>query len=133
MQLTPCRDQHPQSLEEFYGKLARNDKYVAREGAKAILSVIERMRSMPDDRSAFGLTSHARLVLLAEDTYLSPWYVIVAALDSQNWFIEFRMPESSAPWPGAYVRGECRTLDDAVRMIATAMERSGGWNRAGDP
>jgi hypothetical protein len=37
------------------------------------------------------------------------------------------MPEKSAPWPGAYVKGEGRSLDDALKMVVIAMEKSEGW------
>jgi hypothetical protein len=127
MRIIPCQDQKTQTLEEFYGDLSRRDGFVLREGSKAMLGLIARLQSMSDDKVVFGLTSHHRLVLLAEDTYQSPWFVIISALDSQNYHVEFRMPAAAAPWPGAYVRGECRTQDDAVRMIETAMERSEGW------
>lgn len=128
MRLTRCKDQKSEALEGFYGELLREDGYVGREGGKAMLDLIERLRALPDERTVFGLTSHARLVLLAEDTYESPWFVIVAALDKRNYFVEYRMPRSIAPWPGAYVRGETRSEDDAVRMVVTAMDRCEGWS-----
>jgi hypothetical protein len=127
MRLTRCKDQKSQSLEEFYGELVRQDGYVGREGGKGMLDLIARLQSLPDGRQVFGLTSHARLVLLAEDTYTSPWFIIIAALDKRNYFVEFLMPESAAPWPRAYVRGEGRSEDEAIQMIETAMERCKGW------
>ena len=95
-----------------------------------MLDLIARLRALPDDRQVWGLTSHERLCLLATDSSASPWYVIVAALDSQNIFIEYLVPGDSAPWPNAYMRGEARSHDDAVRMIVTAMNESRGWTRA---
>jgi hypothetical protein len=41
--------------------------------------------------------------------------------------VEYLMPERSAPWPHAYVKGEARSEDDAVRMIEIAMDQSEGW------
>jgi hypothetical protein len=128
MLLTRCKDQKPEELEEFYDELMRREGYVGRTGAKAMLDLIARLKSMPDDRRVFGLTSHYRLVLLAEDSYKSPWFVILGAIQSKNFHIEYLVPKSSAPWPGAYIRGECRSEDDVIRMIETAMERSGGWS-----
>jgi hypothetical protein len=37
------------------------------------------------------------------------------------------MPERIAPWPQAYVKGEARSEDEAVRMIEVAMDKSEGW------
>ncbi|MFA5194013.1 MAG: hypothetical protein WC740_25170 [Verrucomicrobiia bacterium] len=92
-----------------------------------MLDLIARLRTLPDDRRVYGLTSHERLCLIAEDTYKSPWFVIVWALDKRNYSVEYLMPDDVAPWPGAYVRGEACSEDDAVQMILAAMEKSGGW------
>ncbi|MEZ6143000.1 MAG: hypothetical protein R3B84_20745 [Zavarzinella sp.] len=127
MHLTRCKDQQSKTLEEFYNELALGDNYTSREGGKAMLELIESIRAEPGATKIFGLTSHARLVLLAEDTYESPWFVIISALDSRNYRVEYLMPSCIAPWPGAYVCGECRTNEDAVRMVTTAIHQCEGW------
>lgn len=127
MHLTGCQDQKSQTLDEFYTEVSRQESFVCREGGKAMLDLIARLRALPDERRVFGLTSHHRLCLLAEDTYRSPWFVIFSALDKRNYFVEYLMPERIAPWPHAYVRGEPRSEGEAVRMIVTAMEKSEGW------
>jgi hypothetical protein len=127
MHLTRCTDQKSAALDEFYTEVSQHDHPVDREGGKAMLDLIARLRALPDERRVFGLTSHHRLCLLAEDTYRSPWFVLVWALDKRNYFVEYRMPDAIAPWPHAFVRGEARSEDDAVQMIITAMEKSGGW------
>src|SRR4051812_42735407 len=109
MLLTRCKNQKSKTIEEFYGEIVQHNGDVGREGAEAMLDLIGRLRALPDDRRVFGLTSLSRLVLLAEDTYTSPWFVIVAALDKRNYFVEYQMPDAIAPWPGACVRGECRS------------------------
>lgn len=119
MHLTRCQDQKSQTLEEFYGE---------HEGERAMLDLIERLRALPDERRAYGLTSHYHLWLLAQDTYVSPWYVSFIAANKQHYTIEYRMPESEAPWPHAHIRGVATSEDEAVQMILTAMEKSGGWN-----
>jgi hypothetical protein len=92
-----------------------------------MLDLMSRLQALPDEQRVFGLTSHFRLCLLAKDDYVSPWLVIISALDKHNYFIEYLMPDNVAPWPGAYVRGQANSEDDAVRMIMIAMEKSGGW------
>ena len=128
MHLTHCHDQKQQTLEEFYTELTQQKSYVCREGGKAMLDLIARLRALPNEQRVYGLTSHHRLCLLAEDTYLSPWFVIASALDKRNYYVEYLMPDSVAPWKGAYVKGEPCSEDDAVQMIVVAMERCGGWN-----
>lgn len=125
MKLIGCQDQN--RLDKFYAEVMQSSEPVSREIGRVMLSLIARLRALPDEQQVFGLTSHLQLCLLAEDTWKSPWYVIVSALDSRNYTVEYLMPEALAPWPRAYVRGEASSEDDAVRMIATAMERSEGW------
>jgi hypothetical protein len=127
MNLTRCKDQTRATLDEFYGRARNSDEPVSRKGGQAMLDLIARLRAWPDDRNVFGLTSLNRLCLLSQDTYTSPWFVIVCAVDAQNYYIDYLMPEREAPWPHARVQGEARSVDDAVRMIITAMEKSGGW------
>lgn len=128
MHLTRCKDQSRGTLDEFYGEIRDTNQPGCRQGGEAMLDLIARLRALPDDRHVYGLTSLGRLCLLSKDTYTSPWFVIVSALDEKNYYVEYLMPEREAPWPNARVRGEARSTDDAVRMIVTAMEKSGGWS-----
>ena len=127
MEIIRCQDQGHQTLEEFYTQVGQGDNHVSREGGKAMLGLIARMRALPGGFKVYGLTSHHRLCLLAADTYQSPRFVVVSALDPRNYSVEYLMPAQSAPWPGAYVRGEAHSEDEALEMIVTAMERSEGW------
>jgi hypothetical protein len=127
MRLTRCSDQKSATLDEFYTEVSQHDHHVDREGGKAMLDLIARIRALPDEKRVFGLTSHHRLCLLAEDSYQSPWFVLIWALDKRNYFVEYRMPHDIAPWPQAFVRGQAQSEEDAVRMIVIAMEKSGGW------
>ncbi len=127
MHLTRCRDQKSRTLDEFYGELIQSDEPVTREGGKTMLALIRRLRLLPIEQRVFGLTSHYRLCLLAQDSAETPWFVIAAALDERNYFVEYLMPERIAPWPRAYVRGEAHSEDEAVQMILTGMEKSEGW------
>jgi hypothetical protein len=114
-------------MEQFYGDAARHDDEFVRARAERMIHLIARLRALPDDRCAFGLTSHMALCLLALDDFRSPRYVIVEALDRRSYSVEYLMPQTSAPWRGARVRGEARSDDEAVQMIVVAMDRSGGW------
>ena len=129
MHLTRCQDQKRQTLEEFYTEPAQSEAPVSREGGETMLELLAALRALPDERWVFGLTSHYRLCLLAQDTSRSPWFVIISALDQRNYFIEYLMPASVAPWPHAYVRGEARSEEEAVNMILAAMEESEGWDQ----
>jgi hypothetical protein len=129
VQLTRCQDQHPETLDDFYGDLARSENVVTRRSGETMLHLIKRLRALPNERRVYGLTSLSRLCLKAEDTSDSSWSVIVSVLDERNYFIEYLMPDRLAPWPNAYVKGEAGSEDEAVQMILTAIERSEGWSR----
>ena len=127
MYLTRCKDQKSETRDEFYARWAEHYYPPSREVGKAMLDLISRLRSLPDERPVFGRTSLHRLGLLAEDTSESPWFVIISANDKQNYFVEYLMTKALAPWRNAYVRGEAHSEDEAVKMILIAMERSEGW------
>jgi hypothetical protein len=128
MHLTGCQDQKSRTLEEFYAEVIQQESVVCREGGQAMLDLIARLRALPCEHRVFGLTSHHRLCLLAEDTYRSTWFVIISAFDKRNYNVQYLMPERISPWPRAYVNGEARSEDDAVKMILTAMEKAEGWS-----
>jgi hypothetical protein len=129
MHLTRCHDQKSKTLDEFYGELSVSDETVTRQIGQTMLGLLERLRALPDDRRVWGLTSHYRLGLHACDSYETPCFVTVVALDARNYFIEYLMPERVAPWPHAYVTGQARSEDEAVQMILTGMEKSEGWSQ----
>lgn len=127
MHITRCCDQKTtKTLEEYFADVSRQGNF--REGGKAMLDLVSRLRTLPDPRNVYALTSAYRLCLLANDSYQTPWYVIISAADSQNYFVEYLMPDDVAPWPIAYVKGVARSVNDAVQMISSAMDKSEGWN-----
>jgi hypothetical protein len=130
MQLERCSDQKTRSLDAFYGEISRSDHQVSAEIGRTMIELIAALRSNPDPRQAWGLTSHYSLSLRSKDTYTSPSFVIVSVLNQKNYFIEYRIPDSGAPWPGAYMKGEAHSLEDAIRMILIAMNNSEGWSRS---
>jgi hypothetical protein len=127
MHLERCKDQKRQTLDEFYSDLAKQEELISQTIGRTMLSLIARIRKLPDPRRLYGLTSHYHLILLAEDTSQSSWLVKSIALDGRNYTIEYLMPKRHAPWPNAYVKGEAQSEDQAVQMIVTAIERSEGW------
>lgn len=127
MQLTRCKDQDYDTLDGEYEKLARCDDALSRERGAKMLGLLARLRAVPDDKRVFGVTSHRRLLLMAEDSHQSPKFVIVSVLSKFEYHIEALLPEWAAPWPVAYVRGFAQTEDEAVEMVLTAMTVSEGW------
>ncbi len=125
MTLRRCKDQNSQTIEEFY-EFSATFK-VGREGAKAMLRLLARLRQNPDNWIVFGLTSHERLGLKAEDDYWSRSHVIIDALNDRNYKIDQAMPGGDQKRPEAWVHRTARSEDEAVEMILLAMKESGGW------
>src|SRR5262249_40253869 len=123
-----CQDQKSKTLEEFYTEPAQSAEPLSQQIGRTMLELLTKLKALPDDRRVYGLTSLYRLCLLAEDTWKSPWFVIISALDHRNYTVEYLMPETIAPWPRAYLRGEARSEDEALKMILIAMDNSNGWN-----
>ena len=119
MHLVQCKDQRGTSLEEFYD-FAR--KYQP-ELAVAMLDLVATLRGVKEARQAYVLTSHLRLVLLAQDDYRSPWWVIAEPVGDGRFAVEQLVPEE----PDRPLRTEARTAKKAVKLILKAMDRSGGW------
>ncbi len=124
MRLDKCTEQGRQTLDEFYAEVVAHNPSTG----QAMIDLIAQLRELDHPNHVWGLTSHTRLCLLAQDTSASPWYVIVEALNKRNYTVEYLMPSDMAPWPNARVYGRARSADAAVQMIVTAMERSGGWS-----
>ena len=125
MPIVRCSDQKHQSLEEFY--LERLQEKKSSDMGKAMLSLIDSLNSAFKQTTIFGLTSHYHLILLSQDSFKTDWYVSVVALDDKHYFIEYLIPEKIQPWPHAKVKGEARSLDDAMKYISIGMSESLGW------
>lgn len=123
MNLIRSKDQPSATIEEFYSRISNPP-----ELGPAMLSLIERLRAVPEPVEVYGLTSHERLCLLPADSSAASWPVIFIALDFRNYFVEYLVPEKLAPWPNAYMRGEAQSENQAVEMILTAMRNSGAWS-----
>lgn len=129
MYINRCQDQNSWTLDELYIDMTENERTIPdnREAAKAMLDLLARLRALPDERCVYGTTSHYQLYFHAQDTYTSPWFVSIGAVEKHTYFVEYLMPERFAPWPQAHVSGWTHSEDDAVQMILTAMEKSEGW------
>lgn len=137
MKLTRCTAQKT-SLETFYNELYESYKGAPLgESALAYLDVIAELRNHPATYEVWGLTSHHRLILLAEDDYESLWYVICEIHSMpryENWkhhdlvyHVSFELPEVTSPWSRGTILGIASSLEEAVQLIILAMKESKGW------
>jgi hypothetical protein len=127
MPLKRITDQKSRTIEEFYLDLAVEQVAEPwRQSGKAMSTILEQLNKIFNSDTIWCLTSIDRLVLLREDDWRSPWFVIVSSVAGE-FLIEYLIPEDSAPWEGARVRGGSTSLDEAVKYILISMKNSGGW------
>lgn len=91
-----------------------------------MLSVLDMIDSTFKKTVIYGLTSHATLVLLREDSSWSPWYVKVTGWEGE-FYIEYLLPPPKRPWNQAYVSGTATSLPELREMLLIAMRESEGW------
>ena len=127
MNISRCCDQKDVSLLEFYqGLLDGGDQ--SKGIGEFMIALLNKLIELEDPRSFYGLTSHSRLVLLAENSYRSPWFVTVSTDGIGTYRIETLMPESKELGDAGSEINESHNLDDTVKKILTAIEKSKGWH-----
>ena len=94
---------------------------------EAMLGLLRSLELSRNEMVAFGLTSHAKLYFLEEDTYESPWYVSVIGTTPNEYYIDYLMPRESQPWREARISGRANSEAEAIEMIFTAIQKSDGW------
>ena len=124
MPIIRCSAQKNATLEQFYTE--GDHKQTLDMGAK-MLSLINLIDTKFKDTTIFGLTSLYRLMLLANDTYKSPWFVCIAS-DGQTFYIDYLVPKSNQPWADARVKGEAESIEQAFKYVLIAMTNSEGWS-----
>jgi hypothetical protein len=128
MPLRRISDQKSQTIEEFFQQLVEEQKDIPwKTSGKVMLELIERLNNLFKEEVIWCLTSLYRLVLLAEDSWQSPWYIIISCYESGEFIIEYLIPDSEKPWDGARVCGGATSINQLEKYILIAMQNSGGW------
>ncbi len=127
MVIIPCKDQGLQDIEGYYQELSRSTNNFIRRKGLTIQSLLERLKAELVIDTVWALTSHDRLCFLAENDWRSPWLVIIDAPSESSFEIEYLVPQESAPWPFAYVKGTANCEDDAVNKLKIAFRQCQGW------
>lgn len=129
MPLIRCSEQKRQRLEEFYTGFIPDKVNKFADCGTPMLKVLDLINSTFTQTIIYGLTSHATLQLLAEDSSLSPWYVALNGLEDEH-YIEYLMTVEKQPWPNAKVKGVTKSLDELKQYLIIAMYESGGWTNS---
>ena len=95
--------------------------------ARRMLEILPGLETMCARLSVRGMTSHARLLLsLVDNRNASP--ILITPLASDGYMIQYGLIHSSGVSPEFTQRGFATTPEDALSLIAVAIERS-GWGR----
>ncbi len=128
MPLIRCSDQKNKTLEEFYKELTSNNVTIVENNiGNAMLSFISMVNETFKETTLYGLTSHFSLVILAEDSWKSDWFVTVYSIGDNKFQFEYKMPKNESPWNYAVVKGQANTIDEAIDFLIISMTESGGW------
>ncbi|SFW77914.1 hypothetical protein [Chitinophaga sancti] len=127
MPLKRISEQNSYTIEEDFIYLTKSDSDFQQGVGKAMLAVIHLLNQHFPDETIWCMTSHDRVILLKQDDWQTPKYVIFSALDIKQYSIEYRMPAEISPWQGAYVRGSANSPDQALEYILIALNNSDYW------
>lgn len=127
MPLIRCSEQKRQTLEEFYTEFIPDKVNKFADGGTPMLKILELINTTFTQTVIYGLTSHATLLLLTENSSLSQWYVALNGLENE-YFIKYSMTIEKQPWADAKVTGVTTSLDELKRYLIIAMHESGGWS-----
>ncbi|OFX41458.1 MAG: hypothetical protein A2W95_07015 [Bacteroidetes bacterium GWA2_40_14] len=121
-------------MEEFYKEFIPNkiDNFV--DVGTPMLNVLKLLNDTFKETTIYGLTSHATLLLLNQNSSLSPWFVALNGLETSpngqrnEYYIEYSMTSDKQPWPDAKIKGGTTSLDELRKYIIIAMNESEGWS-----
>jgi hypothetical protein len=126
MPLIRCSEQKRLTLERFYKEFIPDKINTFADYGTPMLKVLQIINETFKETTIYGLTSHATLLLLNEDSSLSPWFVALNALEDE-YYIEYLMPSEKEPWPNAKVKGATKSIDELRNFLIIAMTECKGW------
>jgi uncharacterized protein YjgD (DUF1641 family) len=121
-----CSEQKRLTLDEFYKEFIPDKVKTFADVGTPMLNVLKLLDETFKETKIYGLTSHATLLLLNEDSSLSPWFVALNGLEDE-YYIEYAMTPDKQPWTNAKVKGGTKSLAEPKKLIVIAMTESGGW------
>lgn len=123
MEIKRITAQKPITLEEFFGEMVALGPG---NGYSRIASrMLELLVLLPNIEGppVWAVTSHADLHLLDKDDYQSRTLASIRCGEF-HFEIEYPMPSSEAPWPGACVRAQTNDPMRACEMVAFGLSKA---------
>ena len=114
-------------MEEFYSDVGIPHTNEFFDPGRDMLRLIEMINETFKTTVLYGLTSHARLVLLNADDSRSNWFVTISSGGLKDYYFQYQMTQTKQPWENASVHGHAIDLEQAKKHLLIAMAESGGW------
>ncbi len=111
-----CSEQKRLTLNEFYKEFIPDKVKTFADVGTPMLNVLKLLDETFKETKIYGLTSHATLLLLNEDSSLSPWFVALNGLEDE-YYIEYAMTPDKQPWTNAKVKGGTKSLTELKKLI----------------
>lgn len=115
-----------ESYEQLRARCGQKDESWAAVAVR-MLELLPGLEKVCNDRVVWGLLSHYSLCLLSRRDFRARPHVVVVA-DSSGYRVSYKMHPDDAPWPIATVEGHTDSSAEAAKLVAIAMDRSGGWS-----
>ena len=119
-----------ETLADFYDRMA-TDARTSPDFAELARRMLELLRLLAgiEGPAMWAVTSHANLHLVASDDYQLPSVVEIRGGgfgEAFSFGIEYLMPDSEAPWPGARVLLGSNEVLLACEMVAYGLSKATG-------
>lgn len=126
MSLKRNTDQKSQTLIEFNNEFKNSDNTFSQKAGSQMIQWIKQINHELSEIEIWGFTSHASLLLQNKNDIASEKYIILnTGLD--EFYIQYLIPKEKEPWQNAYVKGETKSLNEAMVMLKKAIVNSEGW------
>jgi hypothetical protein len=102
--------------------------------AQKMLALLPGLETMCEGLPVWGMTSHARLWLFPTDDMKARWAVLIdPVFGSTDYLVGYHVPESHGSGLNDLNQAIASTPEEALALIAVAMQRSGGWAMSPTP
>lgn len=92
-----------------------------------MLVLLKELNDIFKETVIWGLTSHFHLLLMNVDYPGAKHYVRITSGGLGEYYLEYAIPVDQQPWPDAFVKGEAKSLEQAVNYVLIGLRESRGW------
>ena len=117
--------QSTESLESFYKRAEWTG--ATKIIANKMLELINIINEIFVDTYLIASTSHQRLCIQQDDDEKLSWLIIISNSASDEFHIQYKMPQNKSPWKNAWITGTAKDINEAKIYLIRAMKETGNW------